>query len=169
MKNSTFSKLVGCALSVVTLSLSNLAYAEVKVSFTEAKKFSDYELTSYSRKKSLSKLQTDLTKLFESVAKESNIEDKQLIIKVSNIDLPGTMKYAQGPNHNDIRVVDNNTPFRLYFSYQLKSTSGQIETEGEHKLKEYPDSRTMLARNRNKTSVGYYEEHLENWAKATFK
>lgn len=150
------------ALAIVVFSANS--FAEVKLTFIEGKKFTDYEYSNESRPRSLTMLEKELNELLVSVT-ESSLNEKQVLeIDVTNIDLPGIIRYDTG---RTLRVIDSNTPFRLYFDYRLKDGAGAVLKEGKTEIKEFSDSGIAARRNQNKGVVSYYEEPLEEWVKET--
>ena len=141
--------------------------AELKVEFTETNKFSDYELTGHTRKKSLSILKKDIQELFKELSDELIDETHHLHINVKNIDLPGNIRYGMGQTSKDIRVIDRDTMFKLSFDYILKDASGAIVNQGEHQLKEFTDAQHSTIPRRNKGTLAYFEKPLKEWMKST--
>lgn len=149
--------------------LPSLSIAETTIKFTEAKKFSDYQISGYSRTRSLKVLNVEFTNLFTEVSESVLVDGQTIDVDVTNIDLPGIIRFAQGRNHRDIRVVDSNTPFKLYFSYVIKNKDGEIVKQGEYKLKEFLTSHAMSRKKWNNSSTGYYNAPLEKWLKGLMK
>ncbi len=157
-------------LAVAGLGVSNasLAGSEVALKLVDGKSFSDYQLTGDSRKKSLKRLEKDFVKLFENASDAYVAEGQKLEIDVTNIDLPGQMRYFYGPNNDDMRVVESNTPFRLHFTYRLKNSEGKLIKEGEAKIRDFSESKVKSANNRNFGSAASYHIAIKKWFKKQF-
>jgi len=165
MNDLFFKKLILLLSFTVFVIFPYQANAEVKIKLIEGKKFSDYQITGNSRKKSLEVLQKDLTKLFSKQAAEYLDSSQNLEIDITNIDLPGIYHYAYGPTNKDIRIVDSLSPYKLYFNYRLLNASDELLKEGSHKIKDFFDSASVVRKNRNRGTVGYYETELIKWFK----
>ncbi len=144
------------------------ASAAIKLTLIEGKKFIDYEVSNQSRVQSLRTVERDLNKLFDKVSSAYLAEKQIMEIDITNIDLPGMFHFGYGSQNHDIRIVDSNTSFKLYFSYRIKDSEGNIIREGEHKIKEFSDS-GIASRHQNRGgTVGYYRRPLEKWFKVIF-
>lgn len=169
MKNQIIKPLamIVCLL-LVTITTISSASAAIKLTLIDGKKFIDYKLTDQSRSRSLKNVEQDLNKLFDKVSSKYLAENQLMEIDITDVDLPGRIHFALGSQNQDIRVVDSNTPFKLYFSYRIKDSEGSITKQGEHKIREFSDS-GIASRNQNKRgTVGYYERPLKKWFEATF-
>lgn len=156
-------------LSGLILFLPMVCSAEINLKFIDGKKFTDYEVTGQSRSKSLVTVEKDLNKLLTKLSNEY-LKDKQVLeIEVTNIDLPGIYRYAIGPQHQDIRVIEYNRTYRLNFKYRLKNSSGKILKEGTHKLKEQTSLSLVNRINSHSGTVGYYKKPLQKWFKTSFQ
>jgi len=155
---------------IMTLGFVGTSSATVKVALIEGKKFTDYEVSGQSRKRSLTTIEKDLNKLFTKLSEDYLKDGRTLEIDVTNLDLPGYIHYNMGYTSQDIRIVRSPTYFKVYFNYRIKTPDGKILTEGEHKLREFLDlSSASQRRKYNKRgNVSYYESPLKNWFKETF-
>ncbi|MBV1910246.1 MAG: DUF3016 domain-containing protein [Kangiellaceae bacterium] len=167
MKRVEINQALIWIVAAVSTIFSGMTAAESKVEFTEAKKFSDYELTGHSRKQSLKLLKVDLVKLFDQLTNKELDQGQTIEVNVTNIDLPGIMRYAYGASHQDIRVIKSNTPYKLYFEFSIKSAGGSVLKQGEFKLKEFANHHLSSMRNRNRSTVGYFKEPLKKWLTKT--
>jgi len=165
MTDSIFKKLTLALFFSVLFILPSHLFAEVKIKLIEGKKFSDYQITGNSHKRSLKLLQKDLTKLFSKQAEEYLDSNQNLEIDITNIDLPGVYRYGYGSTDKDIRVLDSSTSYKLYFNFRLLNSSGELLKEGSHKIKDFFDSASIARKNRNRGTVGYYEEEVIKWFK----
>jgi hypothetical protein len=159
------SKLIVISLSIGIASIAN---ATIKLSLIDGKKFTDFEVSNQSRTKSLKTVERDLNKLFAKISSEYVADNETMEVDITNIDLPGYFHYAYGSQHQDIRIVDSNTPFKLYFSYRIKNSDGQLVKEGEHKIREFSDSSIATRQHHNHGTVGYYERPLKKWFQNNF-
>lgn len=156
------------SLAFLSLGLSPAVSASIKLNLIDGKKFTDYEISNQSRARSLKTLERDLKKLFGKVSSEFLDEKHIMEIDITNIDLPGIYYYSVGSQHQDIRIVDSNTPYKLYFSYRLKDSEGKIVKQGKHKIKEFSDSGIASRHRNHQGTVGYYQTPLTKWFKMTF-
>jgi len=167
VRNSFIQRFVQSVL-LLAMIFSFIANADVQLKFIDGKKFTDYEITGQSRSKSLESIERDLKKLFVKLS-TGYIDEKQILeIDVTNIDLPGIFHFSYGPQGQDMRVIESNTRFKLYFNYLVKGSDGEIVKKGEYKIKEFSDSSSSFRLNKNRGTVGYYEKPLEKWFKQTF-
>ncbi len=167
MKVTKLKLILPSIMFVAVLPFSSSA-AEVKVEFIEGKKFSDYEMSGQTRKKSLKVLEKEMLNLFTELSNEVIGKQGVLSIKVKNVDLPGNIRYGMGQTSHDIRVIDNATLFRLDFEYALKNAEGAVLKQGEHQLKEFTDAQPTSLQMRNRSALGYFERPLKKWMKETF-
>jgi len=165
MNNLIFKKITLLLSIAVIVVFSNLLNAEVKIKLIEGKKFQDYQISGYSKTKSLDVLQKDLKELFTKTAKEYLKDDNNLEIDITNVDLPGIYHYSYGPTNKDLRIVDSSSSYKLYFDYRVLSSSGELLKEGSHKIRDFFDSALIVRKNRNRGTVGYYETELVKWFK----
>ncbi len=169
MKNQ-FVKLLTMFVSLIFITVGAISTvnATVKLTLIDGKKFTDYEVTDQTRKRSLQTIQKDLSKLFSKVSTKHLADNETMEVDITNIDLPGIYQFAYGHRNADIRIVRSHTPFKLYFSYRIKNTEGKIVKEGEHKIKEFFDSGILSRQHSNLGTVSYYERPLKKWFKVTF-
>ncbi len=167
MKTTKLS-LILPSLILLSVGVSTSSATEVKVELIEGKKFSDYEMSGQSRKKSLKTLEKEIKSLFSSLSKEVIGEKGQLAIKVKNVDLPGNIRYGMGTTSQDIRVIDRATLFKLDFDYVLTNAAGKVIKQGEHQLKDFTDTQPTSLQMRNRSALGFFERPLKKWMTATF-
>ena len=168
VRNSFVQRFVQSILLFSAISFSLFSHADIQLKFIDGKKFTDYEITGQSRSKSLQTLERDLNKLLIKVSSDYLGEKQKLEIDVTNIDLPGIFHFSYGPQGQDMRVVDSNTPYKLYFDYVLKDETGRVVKQGEYKIKEFFDSGLSTRLRNNRGTLSYYEKPLEKWFKQTF-
>jgi len=168
VRNSLFQRFVQSILLFFTISFSLFSNADIQLKFIDGKKFTDYEITGQSRTKSLQTLERDLNKLLAKISPDYLGEKQKLAIEVTNIDLPGIYHFSYGSQGQDMRVVDSNTPFKLYFNYSVKDETGSVVKQGEFKIKEFFDSGISSRLNRSRGTLSYYEKPLKKWFKKTF-
>jgi DUF3016 family protein len=150
---------------LLSFAFSSLANADASVKLIDGKKFIDYEVTDQSRPKSLRTIKKDLTRLFTKLSAEFLKENQSIEVEVTNIDLPGIYQYAFTNQNRDMRIIDSNTPYKLYFNYKIKNADGSVVKEGSHKVKEFADSGIAQRRTQNRGTVSYYQRPLEKWLK----
>lgn len=167
MKTTKLKLTLPSLILLAAMPLSSSA-ANVKVEFVDGKKFSDYEMSGQSRKKSLEKLEKEMQSLFNDLSKEIIGKKGQLAVKVKNIDLPGIIRYGMGNTRQDIRVIDKNTLFKLDFDYILTNAAGEVVKQGEHQLKDFTDTQPTSLQMRNRSALGFFERPLKKWMKNTF-
>jgi hypothetical protein len=164
----TKSNLVKTTMTLLCLFPFSSVNADINLKFIEGKKFTDYELTGQSRNKSLDTVEKDLNKLLTKLSSEALTEKQTLEVDVTNIDLPGMVRYGLGPRHQDLRVVESNRPYMLYFTYRLKDLNGKVIKKGEHQLKEYVDFSLTSRMSSHLGTMGYYKKPLKKWFNKTF-
>jgi len=152
------------AISFLVL-FSGVSKADVSLKLIEGKKFTDYKMSGQTSSKSLKTLEKELNELFSKLSSDYLLEKQKLEIEITNIDLPGIIHYAYGPNHQDLRIVESPTPYRMYFNFKLVNADGSVNKSGEHKIKDFYDSANKIKRNRSKGVVWYYQEALIKWFK----
>jgi hypothetical protein len=167
MKNKKLSFVIPSLVIMSGACFSSVNASEVKLEFIEPKKFSDYEMSGQTRKKSLTMLEKQLNNMFTEIAKEIVGDEYKLAIKVKNIDLPGNIRYGMGQTSHDIRVIDTATLFKLEFEYILTNATGETVKQGQHLLKDFTDSQQTSLQMRNRSALGYFEKPLKKWMKAT--
>ncbi len=165
MKSQHLTAIVTLLLTVTAIPATTVSAAEVEIKFSEAKKFSDYELTGHTRKKSLAVLEKEMKSMFTALSEKVIDGDHKLVVNVKNIDLPGNMRYGMGQTSHDIRVIDHATLFRLSFDYTLLNSAGETVKQGEHKLKEFTDAQRPQLPMRSRNSLAYFERPLKEWMK----
>ncbi len=154
-------------------SLAVEAETKVTTQLVEGNKFRDYQLTGYSRSKSLEVLQTSFNKLFTQLAEKKQEEGKlsdntSIEIKITDVDLEGFYHLAVGPQNQEMRIVDSNTPYRMNFEYTIKDATGKVLKQGEHKISELANSRSSDRLHQRRGYVSYYKRPLKKWFDATF-
>ena len=154
-------------LFIITATTSS-ASATIKLTLIDGEKFTDYEVSNQSRTRSLKTVERDLIKLFDELSSEYLTEKQIMEIDITNIDLPGRFHFGHGSQSQDIRIVDSNASFKLYFNYRIKDSDGNITKEGEHRLKEFSDSGIASRHKSKRGTLGYYQSPLEKWFKVTF-
>ncbi|MDQ7050458.1 MAG: DUF3016 domain-containing protein [Enterobacterales bacterium] len=169
-------KLIFTSSILVIFSLFSItASAETKVTtkLVDGKKFRDYQLTGYSRNKSLVVLQKSFNKLFTELVEkkqDQGILDKDLTMEVAitDIDLEGFYHFALGPQIQDMRIVDSNTPFRMNFKYKIMDAQGKVLEQGEHEINELANPSLTARGARRSGYVSYYIKPLKKWFDKTF-
>lgn len=167
--NSLKVKFLGSFTALlIAFSFSFAANADITLQLIEGKKFTDFEMADQSRTKSLETLEKNLNKLFSSLSEDYLKDDQKMEVDITNIDLPGIIRYSYGSQHRDIRVVKENSPFKLYFNYRIINNNGEMVKEGEYKIKEFSDLGFVAHKRRFRGNVGYYEQPLKKWFKTAF-
>lgn len=166
-RNTVIQRFTQSILLFSALSFSLLSSADIQLKFTDGKKFTDYELTGQTRTKSLETLERDLNKLLSKISADYLSDKQSLAIEVTNIDLPGIYHFSHGPQGQDMRIVNSNSPYKLYFNYTLKDEAGKVIKNGETKIKEFYDSNIASRIKSNRGTLSYYEKPLEKWFKQT--
>jgi hypothetical protein len=168
MRKFKFQVIFGLLTGLVLLSGPTQAVASVELKLIDGKKFSDYQLTGDSRSKSLERLKKDFTQLFEVVSKEYVSKGEQLEVDVTNVDLPGRIHYFYGPNNDDVRVVESNTPYRLYFKFRVKDAAGKVIKQGEGKIRDFSESHARKLNRRQFGAAESYHLAVKKWFKNQF-
>jgi len=160
---------------VVFSLISIAASAETKVTtkLVEGKKFLDYQLTGFSRTKSLNVLQKSFNKLFaqllESKQEQGKLsQDLTMEVAITDVDLEGFYHYSVGPQNQDMRVVESNTPYRMSFEYKISDSNGTVIKQGKHKISEFADSSLADRVQHRRGYVSYYKRPLKKWFDKTF-
>jgi len=150
---------------LVVLAFSNIqvVIAETQVTLIEGKKFIDYQLTNYSRSKSLSILEKDFNKVFVKLSKKYFKNGQSISVTVTNLDLAGDIRFNIGNNNQDIRVVKDASPMKLYFNYKILAKDGTVVSEGEYKIKEFLRLSSHTSRLKQRGHLSHFIPFLEKW------
>lgn len=164
MKNIiAFSLALG---SFVTVSSSVFA-AGSEVEWFEPEHYSDIRPANENRKSYRKRVFKSLEK---HIAKQSSKlpSDQTLIMKFTDVDLAGDVRYMVGPNNMDVRVIKDIYIPRLKFEYKLLDGDKQVIQQGAENIKDM--SFTMNTNLRRNHESYYYEKNLlDDWFKSTFK
>ncbi|PCI72949.1 MAG: hypothetical protein COB38_02615 [Gammaproteobacteria bacterium] len=141
---------------------------KAQVVLVDGKKFRDYELTNYSRSKSLQILEKDFNRVFTKLSSKYLKDGQSISISVTNLDLPGDLRFSVGPNHQDIRIVRDISPMKLYFNYKILAKDGSVVSVGEYKIKEFLHLSSHSKRLKHRGNLAYFMPLLEKWFKSEF-
>lgn len=161
-------KLIQIILVVLAVGNIQLVSAETQIAFVDGKKFIDYELTNTSRNKSLEILKKDFNKVFTKLSLKYLKEGQSISVGVTNLDLAGYIVFNTGPNNQDIRIVDNTSPVRLYFNYKVLAEDGSVVSKGEHKIKEFLYLSSSSNRLKRRGNLSHFIPLLDKWFKSEF-
>ena len=159
---ASFLIIVGAAVFSQPLS------ANTQVKLIDGKKFTDYELSNQSRKRSLTTLEKDFNKLFTKLSKKYLKEGQSVSIEVTNLDLAGDIRYNTGATNQDLRIVKDSSLLKLYFNYKVLAKDGSLVTEGEHKIKEFLHLSSHSQRQKHRGNLSHFVPFLEKWFKDGF-
>ncbi len=141
---------------------------KTQVALIDGKKFIDYELASYSRNKSLKILEKDFNKVFSKLSTKYLKEGQSISVNITNLDLAGDIRFNVGSNHQDIRIVKDISPMKLYFNYKILANDGSVVSEGEYKIKEFLHLSSHSKRLKHRGNLSYFMPLLEKWFKSEF-
>jgi|GEM_PF-2718126 len=146
------------------------AFAKVEVKLVEPQKFHDYEISNYTKKKSRELLQKHFSRLFAKVSKDFIQESDVLMVDITDIDLAGYMEYFYGNMQRNVRIVKDNTRFRIKFDYKLTNAAGETLKEGKGEIRDFLDHRPVRAELKHKEyqSISYMHDPVLDWMKETF-
>ena len=168
-------KLIQIILVVLAVTNVQMVNAETQsdnvkaqVLLIDGKKFKDYELTNYSRSKSLQILEKDFSRVFTKLSSKYLKDGQSMSISVTNLDLPGDLRFSVGPNHQDIRIVKDISPIKLTFNYQVLADDGSVVSEGEYKIKEFLHLSLHSTRLKHRGNLAHFMPLLEKWFKSKF-
>ncbi|MCF6193766.1 MAG: DUF3016 domain-containing protein [Kangiellaceae bacterium] len=161
-------KIIFKILVCVFIPFSIPAISSVSITFENSNKFTDYELTGESRKKSLKILKNDFHKLFNLLAKNYIAEDDEMEISITNIDLAGTIRFNQSSAGQNVRVIKDNNFIRLHFNYRVRDNNGELLKEGQYKLKEITRSSNSKISNSRFGKIRHFVKPLKSWFSITF-
>ena len=164
MKNYVITLFV-LSLSVIYIHPINAA-SQVKL--IEGKKFIDYELTNQTRKRSLVTLEKDFNRVFSKLSTKYLKNGQSITIDVTNLDLAGDIRFNIGSANQNIRVIKEISPIKLYFKYKVVAADGSLVKEGEYKIKEFLSISSNINRLKNRGNLGHFMPYLEKWFKAEF-
>lgn len=162
--------LVGLAIANIQVVSAETQNGDVKaqVVLVDGKKFRDYELTNYSRSKSLQILEKDFNRVFAKLSSKYLKDGQSISISVTNLDLPGDLRFSVGPNHQGIRIVRDISPMKLTFDYKVLAKDGSVVSEGEYKIKEFLHLSSHSKRLRHRGNLAHFMPSLEKWFKSEF-
>lgn len=138
---------------------------KTKITLVDGKKFVDYELTHHSRSKSLQILEKDFLKVFNKLSSKYLKEGQSISVDVTNLDLAGDIRFNMGPTNQDIRIVKDGSPIKLYFNFKVLAVDGSVLVEGEHRIREFLYLSSNLHRNKNRGNLTHFIPFLEKWFK----
>ena len=144
------------------------ASVKAKVVLVDGKKFRDYELANYSRSKSLQILEKDFSRVFTKLSSKYLKDGQSIAVSVTNLDLPGDLRFSVGPNHQDIRIVKDISPMKLIFDYKILVNDGSVVSEGEYKIKEFLHLSLHSTRLKHRGNLAHFMPLLEKWFKSEF-
>ena len=153
---------------IVVLGVSFTAAANVELKFVEPKKFHDIDVSGMSKNSGIDTVHKQLNELILEVTAGVIDKSDTLVIEVTDMDLAGDMEYFFGPDRRDIRIVRDQERYRLEFSYQLKSSSGEIKKSGEIKIKEFLHHRPVINKSNRYQMISYMRDDIEKWADSEF-
>ncbi len=150
------------------LGLSSFVNAAVELELVEPKKFHDADMTGMNKNKGFESLQRDLTNLFNHLSKDYIKDTEKMVVKITDVDLAGYMKFATGRMTQDMRIVKDSERFRLEFSYSIVGKEGQVTKQGDVKLKKFLTRKVTRNTKSKYASVDYMEKDLKKWFEDNF-
>ena len=157
------NKIIVLLLSFVLVTSSAMA-ASVDIKWTDPDKYRDIHQGNDGKKSFRKNLFHNFEKHFTKLA--SKLPEGQVLkIEVTDIDLAGSTLHG---GISRIRVIKDNYPPRMDFSYQLMDVNNNLILEDEVKLKNMSFMMGSNLKYRN-SSLGYEKEMIDKWFSKTFE
>ncbi len=156
-----------CFIAASAVSISQQASAaQSKVEWFEPEHYVDVRAANQNR----ISYRKQVFRAFEKhIAKraEKLPSDHTLVMKFTDVDLAGDVRYMVGPNNSDIRVIKDIYIPRLKFEYKLLDSNDKVVKEASENIKDMGFFSNSTKR-RNSDSFHYEKELLDDWFKDAF-
>ena len=150
-------------LLIFVLCVPSAMAANIEIKWTDPDNYTDIRSGNNNRKHFREYTFKHVEKHFAKLASQLP-EGLQLNIEVTNVDLAGSTFYG---GINNIRVVSDMYPPRLYFHYQLLDVDQSMMVEGQTTLKNMGFMRSRALRYGN-DPLGHEKALLDKWFANTF-